>query len=459
MTTLAIERNTRAVVVGLGRSGCAAARFLLARGVRVTASDIKTLPELSREVAALADAGVELRLGTHEFGPIEAGELLVVSPGVPLGRNELVAARRRGARIISELDLAAGLTGTRTIGITGSNGKSTATALVAAMLAADNRAAIACGNFGVPLCDAVQPIDPVRWYAIELSSFQLELLEVLPLAAAVILNIQADHLDRHGDFEGYLHAKLSIARQLVSGGQLVLCVDDPELRRFAATRSADTLEISLEPNVARGGFRRDGRLWLRVADHDEQLAVIEELPIPGDHNQLNILAAAAAARACGVSLTAIQKGLAGFRALPHRLEQVAQVNGVRYIDDSKATNVGSALEAIKAYAGSGLWVLLGGRDKASDYRPLTPALAAAGATALTFGEAGGLIAEALESAGATRLIRCHTLEHAVLAAAQRARPGDVVLLSPACASFDAYANYAARGDHFTELARQLAERR
>jgi UDP-N-acetylmuramoylalanine--D-glutamate ligase len=325
------------------------------------------------------------------------------------------------------------------------------------MLSAAGHEAIACGNFGVPLCDAIQGDHANRWYSIEISSFQLETTFLLRTCAAILLNIQADHLDRHGSFENYRAAKYRIAELRAPGAPLVLCVDDPEVAALATRAAKPLLAVSVLTTVDEGGMVQDGELRLRFGGSVERLASVQELPLPGRHNQLNILAAAVACRAAGVPLEAVRRGLLKFRALSHRLQEVAQVRGVRFVDDSKATNVGSALQAIDALSSTKLWVLLGGRDKASDFVPLAAAIEKAGATAITFGEAGRHIADVLTQAGCVSLMRSTTLEAALRTAFQSATSGDIVLLSPACASFDAYTGYAARGDHFAQLARSLSE--
>lgn len=455
-------RGRPVLVVGLGRSGLAAARRLIAAGAHVTATDSKPESELAREAALLASAGVIMKCGGHDVADFTAASLIVLAPGVPLDRPELQAARAAGVAICSEVDLVAPLVGHRVVAITGSNGKSTTTGLAASMLAAAGREGIACANFGTPFCDAVQGDHPGRWYAAELSSFQLDITHELAAGAVALLNVQEDHIDRHGTFALYRAAKEKIADRRAPGAPVVAVVDDPLVAEFAARVAGPVLEISAERPVARGGFVRGSALWLRVADAEEHLLDIAALPIPGRHNRLNILSAAACCRAVGVPVDALRRGILAFKALPHRLQEVAQVAGVRFIDDSKATNVGSVLEAIAALGesmspGSRLFVLLGGRDKNSDFRPLAAALDAAGAVAMTFGEAGPLIADVLAREGCAGLHRCGPMEEAIARAHAQARPGDVVLLSPACASFDAFSGMAARGDAFAAAARRFSE--
>ncbi len=457
-------RGLPVLVVGLGRSGLAAARRLLSWGGRVVATDRKPLDQLPREAQALGDAGVRLRCGEHVVDDFLAARLIVVSPGVPLDLPELGRAREQGVPLCSEIDLVARQVGERVIAITGSNGKSTTTALVAAMLEAAGREGTPCANFGLPMCDAVHGDHPGRWYAAELSSFQLDITSELRAAAVVLLNIQADHLDRHGDFACYRAAKERIALLRRAGAPFVLVVDDPLVAELAGTAAPPILEVSAARETKEGGFVAGGKLVLRFAGAEETLADSAQLPIPGEHNRINILAAAVACRATGVPLEPLRRALSTFKGLPHRLQEVAQVAGVRYVDDSKATNVGSVLVALHAIAetlrpGRRIVVLLGGRDKDSDFRPLARAMAEAGVLAVTFGEAGPVIARALEGDGFADLQRAETLQDAVGAASRLAQVGDVVLLSPACASFDAFSGYAARGDAFASEVRRLANAR
>lgn len=455
-----MDGSRSALVVGLGRSGRAAARFLLARGDRVTATDRLPLERLDREAVALGTAGVRLACGGHDPALFADADLVVLSPGVPTSLPELAAARARGVPIVSELDLVAERIGRRSILITGSNGKTTTTALAAEMLKAAGYDGIACGNYGLPLVDAVQGDHEGRFYAIEISSFQLETTGALYAAAAILLNVQADHLDRHGSFEAYRAAKFRVAEDRAPGAPLVLAIDDPELARLAASARPPVLEVSAERAVRSGGFVAEGRLALRLGGRDETLAEVSELRLPGRHNRVNLLAAAVALRAIGLPLAPLRRAALAFRALPHRLQEVALVRGVRYVDDSKGTNVGAVLQALVAMRetvdpAARIVTLLGGRDKDSDFGPLVPALRAAGGVAVTFGEAGPRIADRLE-AGGLAVQRRGTLEDAVAHAASLAAPGDVVLLSPACASFDAFTGYAARGDAFAAAARALA---
>lgn len=451
-------KGRRVLVVGLGRSGRAAARHLLAEGAEVAATDNAPLESLPAEVRALESAGVRLTCGTHDEADFAWADLIVVSPGVPLEIPPLAAAVAAGTPLLSEVDLVARRVAGRAIGITGSNGKSTVTALVAAMLEGGGLEALACGNYGLPLVDAVQGDSGSRWYAIELSSFQLATTRRLRLEAAVILNVQPDHLDRHGSFEAYAAAKESIAERRSPDAPLVLVVDDSHLATFAERANPPLLRVSGAGPVDEGGFEREGDLFLRLAGRETLLARGAELPIPGRHNRLNILSAALACASVGVGNDEIRKGLAGFRALPHRLETVATIDGVLYVDDSKATNVASSIEALSAIGErieGRVLLLLGGRDKDGDFRPLARAMRDQTAQPIVFGEAGPTIAETLREEGLAPPAPFPKMVVALHAARSLASRGDAVLLSPACASFDEFKGYADRGDHFARAVREL----
>lgn len=448
------------LVVGLGRSGVSAAHWLVDAGARVVANDRAPVETISAEAAALAGRGVVLRCGEHRADEFERAELIVVSPGVPLDLEPLGTARERGVPLVAEVDLPAATIGPRAVGVTGSNGKSTTTALVAAMLAEAGRGGIACGNFGEPLTSAAREHEPGRWYAIELSSFQLETAHALELAAAVVLNVQPDHLDRHGSFDNYCAAKARIADLRIDDGALVAVVDDPAAERIASSADGVVLEISAEREVARGGWLRDGALFMRLLEREERLVAVDEMKLVGRHNVLNALAAAVACAEAGVDTPAIRRALRRVEALPHRLQRVGEPGGVLLVDDSKATNVASAQRAIEALAeirSGRVVVLLGGRDKASDFTPLARTLGACRATAITFGEAGPLVARALRDAGRPAGAEVADLRDAIEAARRLAQPGDAVLLSPACASFDAFSGYAERGERFAAWAREIFE--
>jgi len=405
----------RALVVGLARSGSAAALALSRRGVPVVAADRST------DVAGgrLASAGVELRLGTEEESLLEGVDLVVKSPGVPRESPLVAGAHARGIAVWSEVELGFRLrpAGARLIGVTGTNGKTTTTELLGAILRADGRAVEVAGNVGRPLTSAVEEAEPGSWLVCELSSFQLEDVHALACEIAVLLNLEPDHLDRHGTFEAYRDAKLRIFERA---------------------------GLAVVPR----GFGIEGIEF----SADDPLPA--EPLIPGRHNRENAAAATAAARAAGVPDDAIAEALRGFPGVPHRLELVRELRGVRWVNDSKATNTAAARRGVAAYD-SPLRLILGGSLKGEDFAPFARELPRTVRSTYLIGAAADQLAAALDAAGRP-YVRAGDLPTAVARAAADAQPGDIVLLSPACASFDQFADFEERGDTFRRLVEELA---
>ncbi|HEY2311076.1 MAG TPA: UDP-N-acetylmuramoyl-L-alanine--D-glutamate ligase [Gaiellaceae bacterium] len=404
----------RALVVGLARSGIAAAGALARRGVHVVATDRS--PDVG--TGRLADLGVELRLGTEEELLLEGMELVVKSPGVP-GESPLVAAARsRGVPIWSEVELGYRLlpAGSRLIGVTGTNGKTTTTELLGAIMRAAGRPVEVAGNVGRALTDAAEQAAADTWIVCELSSFQLEDVHALACDVAVLLNLEPDHLDRHGSFEAYRDAKLRIFER-------------------AHTK------------VVPRGFGIDGIEF----SADDPLPA--EPLIPGRHNRENAAAATAAARAAGVTDDAIAQALHTFPGVPHRLELVRELRGVRWVNDSKATNTAAASRGVAAYDAP-MRLILGGSLKGEDFGPFIRELPASVSSIYLVGAATDELASALDAAGRT-YVRAGDLPTAVAHAAADAEAGDVVLLSPATASYDQFANFEERGDTFRRLVEEL----
>jgi UDP-N-acetylmuramoylalanine--D-glutamate ligase len=441
----------RVVVAGLATSGTAAVRFLVARGAEVVVSDRREAAELGAVADEARRIGAILDLGGHTEQHFTGADLVVVSPGVPMSMPALEAARRHGVPVIAEVELASRFLRGRLCGITGSNGKSTTTALAAAMLTAAGIRSRACGNIGVPLVEMVESDTPESIYAVELSSFQLEGIVTLRCHAAAVLNLSPDHLDRHGDFDSYAAAKARIFLNQRNGDLAVLNAGEPATRDRlrGAIRAGSAVFSSVSP-VAAGAFRRGDELVFAGGGKTEAFLAVRDIPIPGGHNVENVLAAAVLARHFGAGPDAIARAVREFRALPHRLERVAEAAGVAWYNDSKATNVDAAAKALAAFAGRRVILILGGRDKKGDFAALRPLLTAGVGQVLTIGEAAPVIEKQIE--GAAPVTRAITLEAAVRTAAAMARPGDVVLLAPACASFDQFRNYEHRGETFRELA-------
>ena len=436
----------RVLVVGMERSGLASVELLKRRGVDVRATDSRPLSALPQAAAVLARLGVPFEPQSEAV--FEDCDRIVLSPGVPADLEPLEAARRRGVQVIGEVELAGEFLRGRTIGITGSNGKTTTTAMIGHILRESGIAAQVGGNIGAAVTGMVDSSRAEQWNVLELSSFQLETIETFHADIGVCLNVTPDHLDRHHTFERYAAAKGRLFETQRPGDFAVLNADDAQCVAFSATLAAKPLWFSSTRAITPGVWLDQDRLWF----DGEPFLAAAEIPIRGLHNVENTMAAAAAARLAGAPLAAIARAVKTFRAVEHRLEFVRSVRGVDFYNDSKATNVDAALKALEAFEG-GLWVILGGKDKDSDYRALGDPLRKKARAALLIGAAAEKIAGQLP--GAVELIRSGTLEAAIADAFGRAAPGDTVLLAPACASFDQFENYEHRGRTFKQIVEAL----
>jgi UDP-N-acetylmuramoylalanine--D-glutamate ligase len=425
MSAEPVLRGRRVLVVGLARSGKAAAEVLLEAGARVAAYDRDERLATDDALGRLRGLGVELHLGDEEDTLLQGTDLLVKSPGVP-GETRLVAgARERDIPVWSEIELGARLLRNPILGVTGTNGKTTTSELLGATFRAAGRPVEVAGNIGRPLTSLVGSTPPESWVVCELSSFQLEDVELLRPRIGVLLNLEPDHLDRHATFEWYV---------------------DTKLRMFEQQTEDDTAVLPRGFGSVPGGATRVEFQW------DDPLPA--EPRIPGPHNRENAAAAAAAARAAGIDDDAIAEALRTFPGVPHRIELVRELDGVRYVNDSKATNAAAARRALASFPDASLHVILGGRGKAEPYDELAAAFKA-GDGAYLIGEAAEELAEALSAAGVS-YFRAGDLATAVRAASAAAVAPAVVLLSPACASFDQFEDFEARGDEFRRLVEELA---
>jgi UDP-N-acetylmuramoylalanine--D-glutamate ligase len=444
----------QAVVVGMARSGVAAARLLVRRGAHVVATDRKTEAELPPAVAQLAGDGVRLELGGHVRETFARAKLVVVSPGVPWETPELQVAREAGAEVIGELELGARLIPGPLAAVTGTKGKSTTTAALGAMLEASGLDTRVGGNIGEAVTGIVDGATSGTSFVLEVSSFQLESSETLHPKVAVFLNLSPDHLDRHPSFEAYGEAKARIFRNQTASDFAVVNADDPEVRRLTADLRARVVPFSAQDaaGAADRAFWSGDDAVLRLGGRETLLFHRQDVKVPGAHLALDMLVAAAAATLMGGSPEGIRRAISSFTGVEHVLEKVAEIDGVAYYNDSKATNVAAARMSLAAFTGPVLLVL-GGKYKGGDFRELAPLLVEHGSTVLAIGEARGMIAEALS--GAVRVVSCATLRDAVREGHRLARPGDVVLLAPACASFDMFLDYAERGRAFKAEVRAL----
>lgn len=442
-------KNKRVLVVGLGKSGIAAARFLKARGAQVTVSDIRPAG-LIAELPALLDAGIMVETGSHGLLTFRRQDLIVVSPGVPLNTPELSTVRAMGMAIIGEFELGAQFLQGQIVAITGSNGKTTTTTLIGEILKASGKPTLVGGNIGRPVVDMVAESTPDTSSVLEVSSFQLETIQTFHPKIALVLNITPDHLDRHGSFQAYAAAKTRITENQTADDFLILNAEDEPTKLVAAKTKAQIYWFSPRRQVKQGAFVHGESILFRAKENGEAEPImpVREIPLAGAHNVENVLAAVCAARLAGFEAHAIREAVAAFHAVEHRLEFVRDLNGVRYFNDSKATNVDATAKAIEAFAG-GIYLILGGKDKDSDYSTLSPLLRARVKAVITIGSA----AEKIEShlAGVVKIERAGTMDRAVVWARQQAKAGDVVLLAPACSSFDQFENYEHRGRVFKQL--------
>jgi UDP-N-acetylmuramoylalanine--D-glutamate ligase len=533
-------KNKRVLVVGLGKSGLAAARFLRARGAWVTVSDARPAT-LIAELPQLVAEGIAVEAGSHGLLTFRRQDLIVVSPGVPMDVPELKTVRAMGVRVIGELELGAQFLRGQVLAITGSNGKTTTTTLVGEILKAAGLPMLVGGNIGKPVVEMVAesvalegnadssaalrndkdaalrnekdavlrndkgetqipfgndkpesddshkaaiekaaiekaatetqiPIgkdeqkNEIVWSVLEVSSFQLETIETFKPRIAVVLNITPDHLDRHGSFQNYAAAKARITENQTAEDFLVLNAEDVEAQKIAAKAGAKSVAagagapqifwFSPSRRVKQGAFVHGDGIYFCAKEglQPEPVMPVAEIPLEGAHNVENVCAAVCAAKLAGVETAAIREAVQAFKAVEHRLEFVRELAGVRYFNDSKATNVDATTKAIEAFAG-GIHLILGGKDKDSDYTPLAPLLRARVKTVITIGTAAEKIEHAL--AATVKMVRAETMDRAVAVAHEAAVAGDVVLLAPACASFDQFENYGQRGRVFKDLVMAL----
>jgi len=445
------------VVVGLARSGIAAAEFLLRRGARVVAADRRPAAELAKEAVMLQERGARLELGAHSGRTFTTADLVVVSPGVPWDLPELRAAREAGVPVMAELELGFRHMRGTVAAVTGTKGKSTTTAALGAMLAQAGGDVRVGGNIGEAVTGLLDGATDETVFVLEVSSFQLEGTDTFHPHVAVFLNLSADHLDRHASFEEYAAAKGRIFANQTKDDWAVVNADDPGVLAKARLGRARLLPFAPSPlGESDSAFFKDGHACLRLNGHVEQLFPISSVNLPGSHLLIDLLAASAAARLLGVSADAIGRASAEFRGVEHVLERVAEVGGVTFFNDSKATNVDAARKSLEAFDRP-VVAILGGRYKGGDFADLRESLGRHGKAVMAIGEARERVAEALGPA--VPVVLCDTLAEAVERGFAAAAPGDVVLLAPACSSFDMFQDYADRGRAFKREVGALVERK
>lgn len=441
-------------VIGAARSGLAVARLLRSEGYQVLVSDSRTADEMPTAAETLQAIGARSEFGRHTEALLDS-DAIVLSPGVPDTIPIVVQARRKGITITNELEIASRRCRATIVAVTGTNGKTTTTELIAHLCRAAGRRTWVAGNVGIPFSEIAPKTTPDDLVVVEASSFQLEHVETFHPCVAVILNVTPDHMDRYADFQSYVDAKARITARQTPADVLICNADDPVLADIGSQTSARTLQISLHSAPNRGAFLRDGEVLLREAPRSQSgpeevsLMPIDRIGIRGPHNLYNAMAAALAARALGVEYDAIREGLASFAGVPHRLEPVVEIDGVRYVNDSKATNINSLWYALQSF-NNPIVLIAGGRSKKNQYDTILPLLKKNVRAVVLIGEAADEMEAAFKGVVPTHRAG-FSLEDGVRIAGELARPGDIVLLSPACASFDMFDNYEHRGEAFKEL--------
>jgi UDP-N-acetylmuramoylalanine--D-glutamate ligase len=438
----------RVLVVGLGRSGVASALFLKSQGARVTVSDVKSPEQLREEIPVLLDHGIAVETGGHGERTFQNQDLIVVSPGVPVDAAPIAQARALGQPVIGEIELAAEFLPVPIVAITGSNGKTTTTTLVGEILAAGGLKTLVGGNIGTPAISLVPQATPETVVVLEVSSFQLETIRSFRPKIGIVLNVTPDHLDRHRTFTAYVDAKARLFENQQPEDFAVLNADDPTCVEMVARTRAQVFWFSRKREVEKGAFVHKGAVLFRREGVQQEVMLASEIPLKGAHNRENVLAAVCSGALMGCAADKIGAAIRNFKAVEHRLEYVATVHGVEYYNDSKATNVDATVKALESFPGN-IHLILGGKDKGSDYTLLNDLLRQRVKAVYTIGAAAEKIQAQIK--GATSIVSSGTIENAVKQAAAAAQSGDVVLLAPACASFDQFQNYEHRGRVFKDL--------
>lgn len=442
----------RVIVVGLARSGAAACRLLLKQGATVIGADRRGVREIGADLCSLERDGVGLELGEQYLHSLLLADLIVVSPGIDLREPSFQRVREAGIPLIGEVELAYRYSEATLIGITGTNGKSTTTTLLGAILTQAGLPSHVAGNIGTPLCGVAPSLAAGEFVVTELSSFQLETIKEFRPRVALLLNLAPDHLDRYDCVEDYYRAKARIFENQQPSDVAIVNADDPLVLQAAVQARGRRFAFSRTRPLDAGAYVSEDHLILNLDGRRETICRVSEVKIQGVHNLENALAASLAAAVAGISPMAIRNALVSFEGLPHRLEYVAEIGGVRYIDDSKGTNVGAVIRSLQSFTVP-IVLIAGGKDKQSDFGPLVPLVRERVKRLILIGQAAPTLRRAL--AGACPMEETSSLEEAVRCAATAASPGEVVLLSPACASFDMFTDFEERGRVFKAAVRGL----
>jgi UDP-N-acetylmuramoylalanine--D-glutamate ligase len=446
-------KNKQVLVVGLGQSGLSAVRYLVREGARVTVSDVKKEADLEPGVVKkMRSMGVTLETGGHTMNTFIRSERIIVSPGVPMDLAPLVAAKEKGIPVTGEMDLAVQIMNTPIVAVTGTNGKSTVTAFLGALLQNAGHEVFVGGNLGTPLIDYAAAGSKADVAVVEVSSFQLDTMEGFSPLVALLLNISPDHLDRYPNYEAYVQSKLKIFKNQSAGDFAILNDDDDVLSSFAPPKDVSVLRYGLKKKDLRQAFVEGKGIRAGLPGKESHVFNLQKCPLPGKHNVENMMAAALAGLALNVEPPVIQHTMDQFQGLPHRLELAGSIREVDFYDDSKATNVDAAIRSLASFDRP-IILIAGGRHKGGDYAPLVRVAKGRVKKAFLMGESKQIMAEAFEDK--IPYATADSMDDAVTKAFSVAKPHDVVLLAPACSSFDMFTDYGHRGRVFKKAVEEL----
>ncbi len=456
-------KGKKVLIVGFGLSGAAVARYMAKQGAKVTVTDMKQKTDLTESVNACAELKIEYELGGHNEKTFTSAELIVVSPGIPPNLKPLQLAREANIPISCEIDLAAAALKEPLIAVTGTNGKTTTTTLIGEMFKADEKPCYVGGNIGKPLLDYVTEAQKADVVCAELSSFQIDLCQRVVPAVAVFTNLEEDHLDRYPDMVAYTESKKRLLKACDKNSYVVLNFDNPNIAKFAQENQGKLIWFTKRNPMEIGGefaenffgcyYSAAKKQVIAKVTGKEEVYDVSQLRIFGDHNKENLMAAICAARVMGVSPKAIQSVINTFKGVAHRLEFVRRKDGVYFFNDSKGTNVMSVQKSLAAFSSNPIILIAGGKDKNMDFTPLVSLVQQRCKILILLGEAKEKINRAIGDFAETYLVG--TFEEGILLAYQKSRSGDIILLSPGCASYDMFRNYEERGDYFKKLVNQL----
>ncbi len=442
--------------MGLGRSGKALAHLLVNKGAEVLVSEIKKPEGPDADIEALRAKGVQFELGGHSDKVYNGKDLIIISPGISIYNPFLIEAKKAGVPVIGEIEVAFSLTRAPLIAVTGTNGKSTTVSLIHKILEDSGKKAVLAGNIGIPLVAEIEKNPDAEWIVAEVSSFQLETVRDFNPHIGVVMNITDDHMDRHHSLQEYIDAKARLFRNHSPDDYAVLNEDDENVRTIIPKIRSKVRTFSRTREVERGVFLKGDEIFWSDGALEKRLLTVDEIPLIGNHNVENVMAAAAVCAIIGVDGAHVVRSLPDFKALHHRIQYVATINGVRFYDDSKGTNPGAVIAALESFQDP-IILIAGGKDKDMDFSLLAEVMAKKLKKLIVIGETAKKIADAARSKGVSDIESAAAFEEAVHKALVSARPGDVVLLSPACASFDMFRSAEERGDIFIQIVREMEE--